>query len=583
MNKKVSDIVIEFLENKNISHVFTVSGGGCIHLIDSLGKSEKLDYVCTHHEQAAAIAVEGYARLKEGVGASIVTTGPGGTNALTGVLGCWLDSIPSIFISGQVSLSQMATGTGCRQVGDQEYDIISTVKPMTKYATLITDKNDILFELEKAYELATSGRPGPVWIDIPLDIQGALVEKQDLKIYNNKNLSSPPSIEKINKFISLLQESKKPLFVTGMGVRLSNSYNILNKILTQTNIPALTGVHSGVDTIDNTYEYYAGRIGILGQITSNKIVQEADLLIVLGSRLNVKMTGYNISGFTPNAKKIFVDIDPNEINKHKFNIDLFIESDLKEFLTQIDKKIPSLNIDRWRSQVKQLRSEQIYYYPKHINMDKYASAYYFTDRLKEYAGTRPIITSDGSAHVVTLQTYQLKQHQRLFTNVGCASMGYGLPAAIGASFVDKTQDIICLEGDGSLQMNIQELQTIKHYKLPIKLFVINNDGYLSIKITQESFFGGKEVASGKESGVSFPNLEKLCSAYGLPYMSISSNNEYDQVLPEVFNTKGPIVCELFTYPYEKHEPKVIHKGIDSNGKIIPGELTDMFISDVFNL
>lgn len=583
MSKKVSDIVIEFLEKKQISHVFTVSGGGCIHLIDSLGKSKNLDYICSHHEQASAIAVEGYARMKEGIGACIVTTGPGGTNALTGVLGCWLDSIPSIFISGQVSLSQMATNTGCRQIGDQEHDIISTVKPMTKYATLITDKNDILFELEKAYDLATSGRPGPVWIDIPLDIQGSIVEEDKLKVYASSYVKPKASPSEIKQFISLLNSSKKPLFVTGMGIRLSNSYSTFNQFLSSSQIPALTGVHSGVDCIDNTYEYYAGRIGILGQITSNKIVQESDLLIVLGSRLNVKMTGYNIPGFAPNAKKIFIDIDPNEVKKHNFDIDLHITADVNSFLNQIQDLNLNLNIDEWRKYVKNTRQEQVYYYPKHINMDKYASAYYFTDRLKEYAQGRPIVTSDGSAHVVTLQTYQLSQHQRLFTNVGCASMGYGLPAAIGASFASPNQDIICLEGDGSLQMNIQELQTLKHYNLPVKLFVINNDGYLSIKLTQESFFGGKETASGRHSGVSFPNLEKISKAYGIPYMSVSHNKDYDKILPQVFSTTGPVICELFTHPYEKHEPKVVHKGIDSNGKIIPGELTDMFISDVFNL
>jgi acetolactate synthase-1/2/3 large subunit len=216
-------------------------------------------------------------------------------------------------------------------------------------------------------------------------------------------------------------------------------------------------------------------------------------------------------------------------------------------------------------------------------MKDYASAYYFIDRLKQFAGNNPIITSNGSAHVVTLQTYQLAKDQRIFTNVGCASMGYGLPACIGAAFVNKGQDIICIEGDGSLQMNIQELQTLTHHQLPIKMFVINNDGYLSIKITQEAFFGGKQVASGKESGISFPNLKKLCKAYNLQYMSITKNSDYDKKLPKVFEMKGPVVCELFTHPYEKHEPKVVHKGIDSEGRIIPGELTDMFISDVFNL
>ena len=576
---KVSDLVIKFLEDKNISHVFTVSGGGSMHLVDSLGKAKKLKYVCVHHEQVAAMAVEGFYRLKEEVSAAIVTTGPGGTNTLTGVLGCWLDSIPSIFISGQVNLSQTSKDTGCRQIGDQEFDIVSTVKSMTKYAVMIKNKNDILYELEKAYELATTGRPGPVWIDIPLDIQGENVELELLKKHWSFNEKLSPTKKELNKFYELLNSSKKPLFVVGNGIRLSKSYELFNNLLKQTNIPSLTGVHSGVDCIDNTYEYYAGRIGVLGQITSNIIVQEADLLIVLGSRLNVKTTGYNIPGFAPNAKKIFVDIDINEIDKHKFKIDLGIVSDLNEFLKNL--QIEDLNINEWRNFVKQERTKQVYFYPKHKNMEKYASAYYFSHKLNQYLGNKPIITSDGSAHVVILQTFILKKDQRLFTNVGCASMGYGLPAAIGAAFSNNEEDVICIEGDGSLQMNIQELQTLFHYNLPVKLFVINNDGYLSIKITQENFFNGREVASGKNSGISFPNLEKLCIAYGLPYVSITHNDQMDEKIQQTLNTSGPVVCELFTYPYEKHEPKVVHKGMDSNGKIIPGQLTDMFISEKF--
>ena len=252
---------------------------------------------------------------------------------------------------------------------------------------------------------------------------------------------------------------------------------------------------------------------------------------------------------------------------------------MNEFLKNL--QIEDLNINEWRNFVKQERTKQVYFYPKHKNMEKYASAYYFSHKLNQYAGNKPIITSDGSAHVVILQTFTLKKDQRLFTNVGCASMGYGLPAAIGAAFSNNKEDVICIEGDGSLQMNIQELQTLFHYNLPVKLFVINNDGYLSIKITQENFFNGREVASGKNSGISFPNLEKLCTAYGLPYVSITHNDQMDEKIQQTLNTSGPIVCELFTYPYEKHEPKVVHKGMDANGKIIPGQLTDMFISEEF--
>ena len=581
---KVSDLVVDFLESKGISHVFTISGGGCIHLTDSLGKAEKLKYICVHHEQSAAMAAEGYARLKQDVGACVITTGPGGTNTLTGVLGCWLDSVPTIFISGQVSLSQIAKGTGCRQIGDQEFDIVSTVKSMTKYATMITDKNDILYELEKAYDIAMSGRPGPVWIDIPLDIQGASVDVVGIKHY--KEFVQPTlniQSNDVDMFVSLIEESKKPLFVVGNGIRLSNSYELFDQLLKSTGIPVMTGVHSGIDCVDNTYEHYAGRFGILGQITSNKLIQEADLIIVLGSRLSVKMTGYNIAGFAPNAKKIFVDADVYEMHKHNLsNTKMKINADIQDFLS-ILPEIGSLDISEWQQRVKDVRKDQVYYYDKHVNMKEYASAYYFTHKLKQYANNNPIITSNGSAHVVTLQTYQLTKDQRMFTNVGCASMGYGLPAAIGACFVDGHSDIICIEGDGSLQMNVQELQTMVHHQLPLKLIVINNDGYLSIKITQGAFFGGKEVASGKESGISFPDLSKLAEAYGIPFIRVTSNDQYDEKLKEMFSIKGPVICELMTHPHEKHEPKVVHKGIDSDGKIIPGELTDMYISDNFNL
>lgn len=385
----------------------------------------------------------------------------------------------------------------------------------------------------------------------------------------------------------LLKNSKKPLIIAGGGVRLSNSYDDFNWWLKRMEIPALTGVHSAIDCIDNNYEYYCGRIGILGQITSNKIVQEADLLIILGSRLNVKMTGYNVDAFAPNAKKVIVDIDLNEIKKHKFKVDLSINVDLHYFFDKVLKHVfdfqgLKLNIEDWKLKVKELREKQQYYYPKHKDLKNYVSLYYFMDKFKDYNKGYPIITSDGSAHVVTLQTIQLKSGQRCFTNVGCASMGYGLPAAIGACIANGKKDVICVEGDGSLQMNIQELQTLVHYKLPVKLFVVNNDGYLSIKITQSTFFNNNEVASGPKSGISFPSLEKLSKAYGIPYFNIKNNSQIGSILNVVMNIEGPVICELFCHPYEKHEPKVTST-VDKDGKIIPGTLTDMYISDEFNL
>jgi acetolactate synthase-1/2/3 large subunit len=577
---KLSDLVLDFIKKIGVKSVFTVSGGGCIHLIDSLGKSG-LEYVCVHHEQSATMAAEGYTRTTDQIGACIVTTGPGGTNAITGVLGCWLDSIPSIIISGQVSLSQISEGSNCRQIGDQEFDIISTVKSMTKYAVMIKDKNKILYHLQKAYYLATSGRPGPVWIDIPLDIQASQIDVDTLDQFEIPIDGSKLSESNIEKFITLIQSARKPLIVTGNGIRLSHSVDLLDIFLNKTKIPIITSIHSGIDCIDNSYDYYAGRIGILGQITANQLVQESDLLICLGTRLPVKMTGYDTANFSPLSKKIIVDIDQNEINKHKFHFDLKIVDDLKNFLSNINNKDINLDISEWQKQVKTTRSKQVYFQDKHLNCKDYLSYYYFISKASNYFNQIPIVTSNGSAHVITLQNYNINKNQRVFTNVGCASMGYGLPAAIGASFAVDKSEVICIEGDGSIMMNLQELQTVKTHNLPIKIFIINNDGYISIKITQESFFNGKEYASGKESGVEIPNFQKISDAFGIRYFSIKNNNEIDDQMQEIMDYKGPCIVELFTHPREKHEPKVVAKGIDKNGKIIPGSLTDMFISDKF--
>lgn len=575
---KVADIVIKFLEDKGIDTAFTVSGGGCIHLIDALRRS-KMQVLCPHHEQSALMASEGYYRQSNKMSVNVVTTGPGGTNAITGLLGLWLDSIPSIVVSGQVPCSQLSEGTGCRQIGDQEFDIVSVVKSMTKYAVMVKDPLNILTELENAHRIALDGRPGPVWIDIPLDVQGANINIDDCRVSSFQSVPSKITDEQIETLISLLQESSKPLIVAGNGVRLSGCYERLNSFLETTGIPVVTGPHSGVDVVDNTLPNYCGRIGILGQMTSNCIVQEADLIVALGTRLPVKMTGYNIAEFSPLSKKVVVDIDPNEVKKHKFKIDLPIVGDLSDLFDALDKTNLSLGISAWQDRARELRGEQRYFHPKHEALKEYASFYYLINKAPKIFGMTPIVTSNGTAHVVTLQTYCLNKGQRLFTNVGCASMGYGLPAAIGACLANKKQPVICIEGDGSLMMNLQELETVVGYNLPLKIIVVNNDGYLSIKLTQESFFNGAEFASSKTTGVTIPCYEKVAAAFGIPYLSIHTNDEIEKTLSQMMDMNGPCFVEVFTHPKERHEPKVVHKGIDKDGKIIPGTLTDMFISD----
>jgi acetolactate synthase-1/2/3 large subunit len=574
---KVSDAIIQFLESKGIDTAFTVSGGGCIHLIESL-RSSKLEVICPHHEQSCLMASEGYFRMKNKLAVNVVTTGPGGTNAITGLLGLWLDSIPSIIISGQVPIDQISEGTGCRQIGDQEFNIVEVVRPMTKYAKMVRDPKTVLSELSVAYKIATSGRPGPVWLDIPLNIQGAQIEESYFEDEDIQTIKAPLNLTPLK---TLLETSKKPLVIVGNGIRLSNSFDKLDALLKRTQIPVVTGPHSGVDAVDNTYEYYCGRIGILGQLTSNQIVQSADLLICLGTRLPVKMTGYNIREFSPESKKIFVDIDENEIRKHKFNIDLQYVCDLNDFFDQIKNVNLECDIEDWRLKVKSIRKEQKYYQDKHRDIKEYASFYYFINKASDIFGNIPIVTSNGTAHVVPLQMYNINRGQRLFTNVGCASMGYGLPAAIGACIANDRNPVICIEGDGSIMMNLQELQTVIGYNLPVKIILVNNDGYLSIKLSQEAFFGGKEFASGPNNGVTIPNFKRVSAAFQIPYLSIKNNEEIEETLTEFVNMEGPCMLEVFTHPKERHEPKVGHKGVDSNGKIIPGTLTDMHVSPNF--
>jgi len=570
---RLSDYVIQFLRDKyKTDTIFTVSGGGCIFLIDSLGTTEGVKYVATHHEQAASIAAEGYARMNNKLGACIITSGPGGTNAITGTLCNWLDSIPVIYISGQVNkeMTTNYTGLPLRQLGDQEFNIIDSVKNMTKYAVQVNDASEIRYHLEKACSLATSGRPGPVWIDIPLNIQSMNIEPDELNGYNEvMELLSPSQLE-IDSLLEKWNQAKKPLMVVGNGIRLSGGIEELYKILDKTKIPVISAVN-GNDIVNDDYEYYCGRFGTHAQIGANNLLGECDFLLTVGSRLYVRQTGYNFEGFAKQAYKVHIDVDENELNKPTLFTDLKIHSDAKEFLKVLDSQnLPETNTSWLNECIKWYYEPTVL--PKHRNKTEYASHYAFIEQLhKVFPQDHHIVTSDGSANVVTMQVMKLKGNQRLITNTGCAPMGYGLPAALGAATNHK---IVCIEGDGSLHLNIHELQTMKHYNLPIKLILLNNDGYTSIKISQKAFFNGRFVASEKSSGVSFPNFEKLIKAYDLPYYNIKNNQSIHPTLEEFLSYEGPAVLEVFTDPEEFHEPKVVAK-LGEDGKFIPGELKNI--------
>jgi acetolactate synthase-1/2/3 large subunit len=570
---RISDYVIQFLrDNYGVDTIFTVSGGGCIFLIDSLGSTEGVKYVATHHEQAAAIAAEGYARMNDKLGACIVTSGPGGTNAITGTLCSWLDSIPVITISGQVNkeMTTNYTKLPLRQLGDQEFDIIQSVKNMTKYAVQVNDPLEIRYHLEKACALATTGRPGPVWVDIPLNVQSVDINPNSLIGWEETIDIPAPSQLQIDLVLEKWKQAKKPLMVVGNGVRLSKGIKELYSLLSKTNIPVISAVN-GNDIVNNDYEHYCGRFGTHAQIGANNLLSECDFLLTIGSRLYVRQTGYNFEGFAKQAYKIHIDVDQSELDKPTLFTNLKIHSDARLFLSNLlDHSLPSTSSEwleecsKWASAPKVL--------DRHRSNKNYVSHYAFIETLsKVKPKNMHIVTSDGSANVVTMQVMDLEGEQRLITNTGCAPMGYGLPAALGAS---THHEVICIEGDGSLHLNVHELQTMKHYNLPIKLILLNNDGYTSIKISQKTFFNGKFVASEKNSGVSFPNFEKLIKAYDLPYLSIKTNDKAEDVLNEFFSLDGPAVCEVFTDPNEYHEPKVV-ASLDKNGKFIPGELKNI--------
>lgn len=577
---KISDLVFDFIANKQIDTVFTISGGGCMHLTDSLSKENRIKYICNHHEQACAMAAEAYFRTSGKPGCILVTTGPGGTNTLTGVLCAYQDSIPLIVISGQVPTNQLSIHKKCRQIGQQEFNIVDTVKSMTKYSVIVKNSKDILYELEKAYFIATHDRPGPVWIDIPLDIQSSQVDISSLthyKVTNQKNIfyktKNQYYIQEINRCI---QKSKKPIIVVGGGIKCSNTKNELINFLNRTNIPVMTGPHSAVDIVNTDLKYYAGRFGLLGQKSSNFLIQESDMIISLGSRLNPKMVGYNSLRFAPDAIKFILDIDINELKKLEFsNTTYKWHIDLKDFF-ELSDQIINPKIESWQNYVLSKRQEENLVLSKHLSLKNYVSTYVFAQKLEKYLDNDSIIvTSDGTAHVIPLKTINLKGNQQLFSNEGTAPMGYGLPASIGAYYGCK-KPIICLEGDGSLMMNLQELETIKYHDMPITIFIINNQGYLSIKLTQNSFFNGNLVATDASSGVSIPAYKNIAKAFNYDYFSIKTNSNIDKILTKVFKRKNKrCIVELFTDPNELHEPKVKARGLDPNGRIIPGELTDI--------
>ncbi|WP_298050538.1 thiamine pyrophosphate-binding protein [uncultured Campylobacter sp.] len=575
---KVSDFIAKFIaEHEDTAKtVFMVSGGGNMHLIDSLGKNENLEYVCNHHEQACAIAAEGYARVSNKIGIAYVTTGPGGTNAITGVYGAWVDSIPTMIISGQVKFQTTIASQpelNLRQLGDQEVNIVDIVRPITKYAVMITDKNSIKFHLQKAIYEAKHGRPGPVWLDVPLDIQGAMVDEADLIEFEIPE--APKFDTKIPQVLDALKAVKRPVIIVGNGVTLAGANEEFLKLIEILKIPVI-GTFARYDIVRNDYELFFGRYGTIGNRAANFVVQNSDLIIAIGARLNIRAVSYNWEFFGREAKKILVDIDQNELNKKTIAADIKIKSDAKVFISDLRSVLKDeLDFGAWLEICKNYRKNYPTIEPFRQNVKERVDSYNFFDVLSNHKRDLVYVFGNGTACVSSYQSLRLYENQKVVVNSGCASMGYDLPAAIGACFANGKKNTICVTGEGSLQMNIQELQTIIHNKLPIKIFVLNNAGYISIRNTQNNFFKGHKVGSDKDSGVSFPDTVKLAQAYGFEAYRIENQLNLKGELEEILSKPGAVVCEIMLSPTEKMEPKLSSK-IKPDGKMVSKPLEDMF-------
>ncbi|MDD2897395.1 MAG: thiamine pyrophosphate-binding protein [Desulfuromonadaceae bacterium] len=580
---KVTDYIVKRLKEYGIRHVFMITGGGAMHLNDSFGACESISYICNHHEQASAMGAEGYARVSGSLSVAVVTSGPGGTNTLTGVIGQWLDSVPVLYLSGQVKQEttiESCRELGLRQLGDQEINIVDLVRPVTKFAAIVQKADEIGLLLDKALFIATHGRPGPVWLDIPLDIQGALIDESMLTTYSPKDgvVASPQTLSQIGEVVELLRAAKRPVFLAGQGIRIAGAQEAFLNLVERLQIPVVSSF-SGVDLIPSDHPLFMGRIGTIGTRSGNFTLQNADLLISVGSRNNIRQASYNWKSFAREAIKIVVDIDAAELKKPTVVPDLAIHTDAREFLDQLGGQVNKTSLPMWTDWLKWCGARREKYpvvLPKHRVSAANINPYHFIDRLSaNLASDAIVVAGNGTACVVLFQACQVKKGQRFFWNSGCASMGYDLPAAIGACFAAGGRDEVCLAGDGSLQMNIQEFQTVVHHQLPLKLFVLSNNGYISIRQTHQAFFGGRLTGCDQSSGVSFPDITLIAAAYGLPATVIDNHDQLDEKIAAVLATPGPVVCDIRLQHDYIFEPKLSSEKLP-DGRMVSKPLEDMY-------
>lgn len=582
---KVSDYVIKRLEETGVGHMFMLPGGGAMHLNDSLGKSQHIQYIPCMHEQGCSIAAEAYARVNNKLGLLMVTTGPGGTNALTGVAGAFLESTPMFVVSGQVKRADMINHQGVRQQGMQELDIISVVTPITKYAALVDDPLMIRYHMERALYEATHGRKGPVWLDIPLDVQATMVDEDNLIGYTPRPEVENTHLEKqVLQVINLLNQADRPVLLAGNGIRLANGIPEFEELLNVLNIPVLT-TWNGIDLVEEANPLYYGRPGGLGHRYANLMQQNSDFFLSIGARLNLLQTGYNYDGFARAATKVMVDIDAAELHKVNVRPDLPICADAKQFIQLLLKNrhlIQSKDRSDWFDYGDRMKAKYPLVKPEFWEQKDKVNTYCLLETISKQMTPEDIYVSgsSGSCIDISMQTFRVKKGQRVFCTKGLASMGYGLPSTIGACLAGGGKRTVGVNGDGGFIMNIQELETIHRLNLPIKMFVLCNEGYGAIVATQTNLFGGHLVACDASSNLSLPSMAKIAEAFGLKSMIINNNQELETKVAEALAYPGPVIVEVHTPIRLTAFPKqVSYKRSDGQMESLPLEFMNPLIPD----
>lgn len=582
MKVRVSDYIADFFAGKGINQVFCVVGGGSMHLNDSFGHHAKIKCVYNHHEQASSIAAEAYARVHNKMAICCVTSGPGAVNALNGVVGAYQDSIPMIVLSGQTktTLTMKYNGLQLRTLGNQEVDIVPALTNMVKYAEMIMDPTDIRRCLEKAYTLAISGRPGPCWLDIPLDIQGKYIETEGLRGYTetSKKVSAQELIPVAKQILKKFSSAKRPVLYAGNGIRLAGGVEIMHQLVETLKIPVVTCWDS-IDLMATEDKYYCGRGGVMGDRPGNFAVQNSDFLLCIGTRLNIYQVGFDVRTWARAAFTVVVDIDSEELKKKIMRADFPVCADAAEFMKALLTEVKTTQISTKSKWV-----EQCNYWKEHypvVQKRQYeekgaVNVYAFIDKLSRMLPPKALtVVANGSASVVGSQTYYIKDQDRFIMNCALSSMGYGLPASIGACVANDRKSVVCIEGDGSIMMNLQELQTMVTNKLPIKLFVINNNGYHQVRLTQNNIFHNGLVGMGPESGdLGFPDFEKLAGAFGIPYIHINDNIGLEAGIKKALSMPSFVLCDVHISTTQKFEPKSATKKLP-DGTLVSPPLEDL--------